>query len=153
MLRIFLTSLIYFGVLINCSASNDAIEELEKNIAAHKGQVIYVDFWASWCKPCRKAFPWMNKTLAEHKAKGFKIISVNLDNDKKYALEFLAETPASFDIIYDPKGKSARKLKVRGMPSSFLINRQGEIVSSHVGFNDDKKVKLEQEIIHLLSEK
>ena len=73
---------------------------LEKALAEHKGNVVYLDFWASWCGPCRKSFPWMNKIAASYKQQGFSVISVNLDANRDLAMQFLIETPASFDVIY-----------------------------------------------------
>lgn len=132
--------------------SNEHIEaELDSVIAANKGKVIYLDFWASWCKPCRKSFPWMNKMQAKYGESGLVVLSVNLDAEKTFATEFLNEVPADFDVLYDPKGVTARKLKVQGMPSSYLIDKNGQFVSAHRGFNDDKKVKYEQEIQALLN--
>lgn len=131
--------------------SNEHIEaELDSVISANKGKVIYLDFWASWCKPCRKSFPWMNEMQAKYGESGFVVLSVNLDAEKPFATDFLNEVPADFDVLYDPKGITARKLKVKGMPSSYLIDKNGQFVSAHRGFNDDKKVKYEQEIQTLL---
>ncbi len=125
-------------------------EVLAQQLADKKGNVIYVDFWASWCIPCRKSFPWMNNLKTKHQAQGLSIISINLDHDRELADLFLQETPANFPVIYDPKGLIARKYKLKGMPSSFIVNRQGEIVSGHVGFNEEKKLAYEQEIKTLL---
>ncbi|WP_440876360.1 TlpA family protein disulfide reductase [Thalassotalea sp. PLHSN55] len=120
-------------------------------LAKHQGKVIYLDFWASWCVPCRRSFPWMNKMQQRYGKDGLKILSVNLDAQADLAAKFLTENPAKFDIIYDPKGKIARYFKLKGMPSSFVFNRKGEIVSAHVGFTDKKKTTYEQEIVQLLA--
>ena len=126
---------------------------LEQALDKHKGEVIYLDFWASWCGPCRKSFPWMNKIHAEYKQQGFSVISVNLDANKALATKFLNETPASFTVIYDPKGKIAKHFKIQGMPSSMLIGRDGEIKSRHTGFFTNKISLYEQEIEQLLATK
>ena len=124
---------------------------LEQALEKHKGEVIYLDFWASWCGPCRKSFPWMNKIAAEYKQQGFSVISVNLDANKALATKFLEETPASFTVIYDPKGKIAKHFKIQGMPSSMLIGRDGEIKSRHTGFYTKKIPLYQQEIMQLLA--
>lgn len=126
---------------------------LEKALAEHKGDVVYLDFWASWCGPCRKSFPWMNKISASYKQQGFSVISVNLDANRDLAMQFLIETPASFDVIYDPKGTIAKHFKIQGMPSSMLIGRDGKIKSRHTGFFINKIPAYEQEIIQLLATK
>lgn len=128
-------------------------QNFDKLIASHKGKVIYLDFWASWCGPCRKSFPWMNNMQEKYQQQGLIIISVNVDNSKALADEFLAEVPANFNVFYDPKGKVARKFKLKGMPSSYIIDRSGKRVSAHLGFTESKKVKYEEELKTLLNEK
>ncbi|MBL4764576.1 MAG: TlpA family protein disulfide reductase [Colwellia sp.] len=123
---------------------------LEQALDKHKGEVVYLDFWASWCGPCRKSFPWMNKIAAQYKQQGFSVISVNLDANKALATKFLNETPASFTVIYDPKGKIAKHFKIQGMPSSMLIGRDGKIKSRHTGFFTKKIPLYQQEIEQLL---
>jgi len=134
-------------------AKSVAEKALTAQISAHRGKVIYIDFWASWCKPCRKSFPWMNEMTAKYEQDGLVIIAINLDAEQSFADEFLKEVPADFHILYDAEGRTARKLKIKGMPSSYLINRKGEWVSAHRGFNVEKQQKFEQEIISLLAQK
>jgi thiol-disulfide isomerase/thioredoxin len=134
-------------------AQENVLQNFDKLIADHKGQVIYLDFWASWCGPCRQSFPWMNEIQAQYKQQGLTIISVNVDNNKALADEFLAEVPANFTVFYDPKGKVARKFKLKGMPSSYIIDRSGKVVSAHVGFSESKKEKYQQELTALLQPK
>ena len=128
-------------------------QKFDKLIASHKGKVIYLDFWASWCGPCRKSFPWMNNMQEKYHQQGLVIISVNVDNSKALADEFLAEVPANFNVFYDPKGKVARKFKLKGMPSSYIIDRSGKMVSAHIGFTESKKMKYEEELKTLLNKK
>ncbi len=129
------------------------LKSFESLIASHKGKVIYLDFWASWCGPCRKSFPWMNKMQQQYQQQGLVVLSVNVDNQKSLAEEFLNETPANFAVFYDPKGKVARKFKLKGMPSSYLIDRSGKMVATHVGFSKSKISHYEQEIQDLLNQK
>lgn len=126
---------------------------LEQLVLKHKGNVIYLDFWASWCGPCRKSFPWMNKVQEKYQDQGFTIISINLDSNKVLADKFLQEVPANFVVIYDPQGKVAKHFNIQGMPSSILIGRNGMIKSSHSGFFNKKISQYQQEIEHLLVEK
>lgn len=122
------------------------------NLANYKGKVVYLDFWASWCAPCRKSFPWMNTMQEKYHDLGFKIIAINLDEDKNKAEQFLKETPANFTIAYDPTSKVARTYKVKGMPSSYLIDRKGNILSEHQGFFSSSKESLEQTIRKALAQ-
>lgn len=115
-----------------------------------RGKVVYLDFWASWCKPCRKSFPWMNALQDKYGARGLQIIAVNLDRDRKLVDRFLAAYPARFLIAYDPAGEAARRYQVKGMPSSYLIDADGRIVARHVGFRNKDKAVLEDRIKQLI---
>ncbi|MCW8865718.1 MAG: TlpA family protein disulfide reductase [Colwellia sp.] len=126
-------------------------QTLEVALAKHQGEVVYLDFWASWCVPCRKSFPWMNTIQEKYKSQGFSVISVNLDANRALAEKFLAEIPASFAVIYDPKGKIAKHFAIQGMPSSMLIGRDGKIKKRHTGFFTKKIPVYQAEIEQLLS--
>ncbi len=115
-------------------------------LAAYQGKVVYLDFWASWCGPCRQSFPWMNEMQAKYGAQGFQIIGVNLDAKKQDADAFLKATPARFVMAYDPSGATPRGYGVKGMPSSFLIGPDGKIIFEHRGFNEADRAELESKI-------
>jgi len=110
------------------------------------GKVIYLDFWASWCGPCRQSFPWMNAMQDKYKKQDFEVIGVNLDGQAADAEKFLAKVPAKFTIAYDAKGNSARQYGVKGMPTSLLIGKDGKVIYMHMGFNNEGREKLEQAI-------
>lgn len=118
-----------------------------------RGKVVYVDFWASWCTPCRKSFPWMNELNKKYKDQGLEVVAVNLDKSREPIDEFLAKTPAEFTIAYDPSGTAASNYKVSGMPSSYLIDRNGQLEVSHIGFRDKDKEEMESKIKELLARK
>ncbi len=132
------------------ASSAETVGSFSHLLNQHQGKVIYLDFWASWCAPCRKSFPWMNAIQAKYEKNGFIVIGVNVDNNQSLAETFLKETPAEFVLFYDPKGRVARQYKVRGMPSSYLLDRAGNVISRHAGFNAKKATTFEQEIIALL---
>ena len=115
-----------------------------------QGQVVYLDFWASWCKPCRKSFPWMNAMQAKYHARGLQIIAVNVDADPQEAKRFLEKYPAEFIVAYDAAGKVASQYQVKGMPSAYLIDRQGNIHKLHIGFREEDKAAMESLIQQLL---
>jgi cytochrome c biogenesis protein CcmG/thiol:disulfide interchange protein DsbE len=104
------------------------------DLAAFKGQVVYLDFWASWCAPCRDSFPWMNRLQGELGHDGLVVIAVNVDRERTDADRFLREHPTQFRIVYDPDGLLPEKFGVRGMPTSFVIDRNGRVQSRHEGF-------------------
>jgi len=119
--------------LYSCLSAN-ASAQLPEGLVAEGAQLIWVDFWASWCAPCRRSFPWMNEMQAKYSADGFSIIAVNVDKDRDLAAEFLAEYPAQFQIHYDPAGRLAEEFDVQAMPSSFLLDAQGNVIAKHYGF-------------------
>jgi len=110
------------------------------------GSVIYLDFWASWCGPCRQSFPWMNQMQAKYKTKGFQVLAVNLDTKTDDAIKFLAQVPANFTVAFDPKGQTPRVYGVKGMPTSFLIDRNGKVLLQHAGFRPADEEELERQI-------
>lgn len=118
-----------------------------------KGKVIYLDFWASWCFPCRKSFPWLNEIQDKYKDQGLVVLGINLDKDRELADKFLQAVPANFIIAFDPEGESASSFKVKGMPSSYLIDRHGNLRARHTGFREDDRNNLEQAVAELLSAK
>ena len=113
-------------------------------LADLKGKVVYLDFWASWCPPCRKSFPWMNEMERRYGDKGLSVVAVNLDKRHNLAKKFLNEVPAKFTVAYDPQGKVAESYHVPGMPSSFIIDRFGKIQAVHIGFRDEDTTDLEE---------
>jgi len=116
------------------------------DLAALKGQVVYLDFWASWCVPCRESFPWMNRMQAELGRDGLTVIAVNVDRDRADAEQFLHDHPAQFRIVYDPQGLLPENFGVRGMPTSFLIDRGGRVESRHEGFRLRDRDLLTQQV-------
>ena len=117
------------------------------------GSLVYVDFWASWCGPCKESFPWMNKIQEKYKAQGLKVIAVNLDAKTEDAKKFLEQHPARFTVAFDPKGVIPKVYGVKGMPTSFLIGRDGKIIVRHSGFRASDATLLETEINKALEAK
>ena len=120
------------------------------NLDALKGQVVYLDFWASYCGPCRRSFPWMNEMQARYGTRGLRVIGVNLDGKRADAERFLAQVPAQFAIAYDPSGDSPRRYAVKAMPTSVLIGPDGRVLRVHSGFHDDQRAELEAAIVQAL---
>ena len=135
-------------------APGDTPPALPDNVlTAHKGKVIYVDFWASWCGPCKQSFPWMNAMQDKYGAKGLQVIAINLDNKRVDADRFLLKSPATFQILYDAKGDSAKSYAVKAMPSSLLIDRNGYVTYVHAGFRDEDRADLEAKINDALNKR
>lgn len=131
-------------------ASSGSSEPLD--LARHSGRVVVVDFWASWCKPCRQSIPWLNAMRERYGASGLTIIGVNVDAERADADRFLREVPIEFEIVFDPKGELAKQFKVQGMPSSFVFDRTGKMVETHLGFREAKKDANEASLRNLLNQ-
>jgi len=116
-----------------------------------RGKVVLVDFWASWCGPCRQSFPWMKGLLDRYSRQDLVIVAVNLDKSRETADAFLEDFPVPFTVAFDPAGKTAEAFRVQAMPSSFIISRTGEIVFAHAGFERKKAHVLEDRIKEVLS--
>jgi cytochrome c biogenesis protein CcmG/thiol:disulfide interchange protein DsbE len=116
------------------------------DLSVHRGKVVYVDFWASWCVPCKQSFPWMNTMHRQYGKDGLVIIAVNMDQVREEADAFLRKYPAEFKVHYDPAGQLAPQFKVRGMPTSALLGRDGKVLLIHEGFKSKDTAKLEQAI-------
>jgi thiol-disulfide isomerase/thioredoxin len=113
---------------------------------ALRGKVVYVDFWASWCSPCKRSFPWMNEMAQKHGPQGLEILAVNLDRKREDADRFLKSTPAGFTVVFDPAGVTPAAWQVKGMPSSYLVDATGKVVMAESGFRDDRKAEVEERI-------
>ncbi|MFO1414873.1 MAG: TlpA disulfide reductase family protein [Burkholderiales bacterium] len=116
-----------------------------------RGKVVYVDFWASWCGPCRRSFPWMNDMQAKYGGKGFVVVGVNVDKKRADADRFLAQIPASFTLAFDEAGTTPSAYGVKGMPSSYLIDGTGKVVYVERGFLDEHRDELEQRVASLVN--
>jgi cytochrome c biogenesis protein CcmG, thiol:disulfide interchange protein DsbE len=133
---------------LNLPGVKDAV-----NLSALKGKVVYVDFWASWCGPCRQSFPFMNELQAKYRAQGLEIVAINLDAKRADADQFLTQTPAQFTVAFDAKSDSAKRFEVKGMPYSYVIGRDGKVIATHNGFNLDDRKALEAHIASALNAK
>jgi thiol-disulfide isomerase/thioredoxin len=111
-----------------------------------RGKVVLVDFWASWCGPCRKSFPWLKSLHERYAAKGFEVLAINLDKERDQADAFLDQYPAPFLVAFDPAAKTAEAFHVAAMPSSFLVGPTGTILYTHVGFDPGKTGAIEARI-------
>ena len=124
-----------FGAYANASETLDLDD--------YAGKVVVVDFWASWCVPCRRSFPWLNSMHAKYADDGLVVIGVNVDTERAEADRFLAEYPADFRIHFDNDAALAKAFGVEAMPSSYVIGRDGAIVAQHLGFKVKKQDEYE----------
>ncbi len=121
-------------------------------LADFRGKVIYLDFWASWCAPCLVSMPLLDMLRNRHADAGFEVIAVNLDTDIDDGLYFLDDNPVDYPVVHDAGGETPALYQVRGMPTSFLIRRDGSIDMVHVGFRRSDITMIEQAVLRLLGE-
>jgi len=119
----------------------------------YRGKVLYIDFWASWCGPCAKSFPYMNHLDNRLKKQGLQIIAINLDEKVDDAIAFLRKSPVDFTLAYAPEQKCAQLFDVQAMPSTFLVDKKGVVRYVHLGFKDGEIKELELIMNALLAEK
>lgn len=120
------------------------------DLARWKGKVVLVDFWASWCAPCRASFPWMDGILRAHGAEGLVVVAVNLDEDRAAAERFLAERPLAAVHVSDPGGLLAARFGISTMPSALLFDRDGKLAYRHAGFREESEAVYERHVQDLL---
>jgi thiol-disulfide isomerase/thioredoxin len=120
-------------------------------LADYKGKVVMLDFWASWCAPCRYEMPILQEVYDRYKEKGLVLIAVNAGEDRDTAARFVTSYGCTFPVALDPKGDVSNLYGVSGFPSLIVIDRQGIIRKVHVGLAPDLKIRLTQELEMLLA--
>jgi thiol-disulfide isomerase/thioredoxin len=136
-------------MLAGAPSAGVAAEPLD--LASHQGEVVVVDFWASWCKPCRQELPWLAQMQAKHGAKGLTVLTVNLDRDRADADEMLASLGVDLPVVHDPEGKLAEAHKLEGMPTSLIYGRDGTLRATRIGFMPEDAAKFEALLVDLLA--
>jgi len=132
--------------------SIDVLQAAVPDSVSLAGKVVYVDFWASWCTPCRHSFPWMEELQGMYAKRGLQILTVNVDKDHAAAMKFLEDTGSDLTVLYDPKGELAKLYKLEAMPTTFIYGRDGHLVSKHLGFKQEEADSLDRVITKLLRE-
>lgn len=132
----------FSGVTLN---TNQPID-----LADYRGKVVFIDFWASWCPPCLASLPAYNQMRREIGTDEFEIIAINVDEDTEDGRLFLAEHPVDYPVLADPEGKIGIPYGIRSLPRSFLLNREGQVITSYRSYKVGDEIELKQEITALL---
>ena len=143
-----LLALLALAATPTTAAATETAPELD--LAAYRGRVVVVDFWASWCAPCRRSIPWLNQMRERYEHGGLVVIGINVDKDGRDAARFMREVPVDFAVVYDPKGAIAARYDLEGMPSSYVYSRDGELVARHLGFQNARRPEYEALLSRLL---
>jgi thiol-disulfide isomerase/thioredoxin len=118
-----------------------------------KGQVVMINFWATWCKPCRQEMPLLDSIYKQYKGKDFVLLGVNVEPDPKEAAGFLQKTPVSFPVLYDVKSQVTNLYKVAVMPSTVFVDKKGNLRALHRGYNPGDENEYMNNIRMLMREK
>jgi thiol-disulfide isomerase/thioredoxin len=116
------------------------------------GKVLVLDFWATWCGPCKESFPRLDAVYQKHASRGLEVVGINEDEDSKGVATFVQSTGATFPIALDPNGDAASTFHVGTMPSEFVIDRHGVVRYVHSGYHPDDMDALDKEVTELLGE-
>lgn len=119
----------------------------------YRGRVVYLDFWASWCTPCRQSLPLYERLRQDLSARGFEVIAVDVDENPQDGMKLQKEIRVSYPLVNDSKGVLASQYDVQVMPSSYLIDRRGVVRLIHRGFKTVDLSELRTTVVQLLEEK
>jgi peroxiredoxin len=122
------------------------------NLSQFKGQVVMINFWASWCVPCRKEMPLLETIYKKYKPLGFTLIGVNVEPDQKDAESFLKQTPVTFPVLFDAKSQVSGLYNVQVMPTTVFIDRKGNVRMVHQSYQDGAENLYMDQIRTLLRE-
>lgn len=126
---------------------------LEGTLPSLKGRVVYLDFWASWCAPCKASFPVLQRWHETLSGSGLTVLAVSVDEAREEMERFVRKTKVSFSIVRDAKQKLVAAADVKTMPTAFLIDRKGRVRLVHNGFSAGDEMGLEKRIKQLIAER
>jgi len=135
-----------------CPAKINASEQ-NIDFEKYRGKVILIDFWATWCPPCKQSMPFLNALRNELVSQGFEIIAINVDDDREGALAFLKAYPVDYLLGFDSSGVCPSTFDVKAMPSSYFIDKQGRVRDIHLGYRENDQRYIRNKITELLAEK
>lgn len=150
-----LTVLLFLLLTVPTKAADGGrdLETIKKALpdsTAIANKVVYVDFWASWCMPCRKSFPWMALMQAKYADSGLVFVTISVDRDAEAGKKYIEQERLSSISLFDPKGKLAEAFELKVMPTSFVFDKNGELQVVHEGFDPREKDEFEQKLVKLL---
>jgi peroxiredoxin len=127
---------------------------LGQNLRLHeqRGQVVMVNFWASWCGPCKVELPHLNKLYDRYRGSGFVLLGVNIDEDPRLAASIAQRMGLNFPILLDSDKAVAKRYDLGTMPSTVIIDRDGRVRQIHLGYRDGLEATYEKQVRDLLKE-
>lgn len=125
----------------------------ETTLADLRGQVVMINFWASWCGPCRQEFPALDEMYRKYKPMGFTMVGINVESEKSDAERFLGSRPVTFPILFDPQNAVSGSYGVKAMPTTVLVDRQGRLRWQHMAYQPGDEAKYIEQIRTMVREK
>jgi thiol-disulfide isomerase/thioredoxin len=122
------------------------------DISNYKGKVVYLDFWASWCGPCKQSFPYMASLRQQYAKQGFTVVTINLDKNRAQADAFLNKVGVNLPVTYDAGGSLAKQYRVSDMPTSIVFDRNGKVRFTHKGFFPNKTKEYTAHVAQIVNE-
>jgi peroxiredoxin len=129
-----------------------ALSGQQAALSQYKGQVVMVNFWATWCGPCQQEMPLLDQMYKKYKPAGFTLIGVNVDKESAPVKDLMARKPVSFPVLLDPANQVSKAYHVDEMPSSVIIDRKGEIRYIHRGYKPGDENEYQDRIRQLIKE-
>lgn len=125
----------------------------EVSLAGLKGDVVLINFWATWCGPCRKEMPVLEQIYRRYKSLGFTLLAVNVEEDSEGAVRWLEQVPVSFPVLFDRDSRVSKLYDVTAMPSTVIVDRQGRVRYVHYGYTPGTENVYQDQIRSLIREK
>jgi thiol-disulfide isomerase/thioredoxin len=125
----------------------------EMSLGALRGQVVLINFWATWCGPCRKEMPLLDQIYQRYKGLGFTLLAVNVEEDSAGAEGWLKQVPVSFPVLFDRESRVSKLYDVTAMPSTVIVDRKGQVRFVHYGYTEGTESKYQDQVRMLIREK
>lgn len=165
LIKLKLSSMLMAGLLLTSSVMSEALQGGAPNFSLPSrsgetvslgdlnGQVVMINFWATWCGPCRQEMPLLEEIYKKYQPLGFTLLGVNVEEDSRAASAFLKETPVSFPILFDRDNRVSKLYDVVAMPSTILVDRQGNLRFIHHGYQPGYEDEYQNQIRELIRER
>jgi thiol-disulfide isomerase/thioredoxin len=145
-------ALALFLLTLSVMASPIRGQSTRLDLSAYRGKVVYLDFWASWCGPCKLSFPYMARLRQQYGSQGLVVVTVNLDKNRAQADAFLKTVGVTLPVTYDSAGMLAKQYKVSDMPTSVILDRTGKVRFTHKGFFLNKTTQYSAHVAQIVNE-
>lgn len=126
------------------------LNDEQYTLSQFRGKVVYLTLWASWCGPCRQEMPFLVELHQQYADQGFEVLAVNEDIEPANGIEFITPFAVPFIVASDTEGVVLEKYNVEGMPTHFIIDREGYVRYAHMGFKNEQRQGITQQVIGLL---